>query len=247
VLARQGHFYANLNTRPPSGKAYCESFAIKFLKNSSKKFVRYESSLQRGYKVVIFDRPHQRTISMLQPTPGAKPPSAQGTSQLSLPELFDVEETPLLRYAFSLTGRRAVAEEIVQEVFLLLHSRWGEVDAPRAWLFRTVRNKAFTHRRDHGREVFSGDEQDALPDGGADEPPEQLILRMEATGALRQLIAELPEMDRRLVTLKYFDDLKYREISEQTGVSISNVGYRLHHILKQLADKLRPFGVDNES
>ena len=67
------------------------------------------------------------------------------------------------------------------------------------------------------------------------------------TSALAPVIAELPEMDRRLVTLKYYDDLKYREISEQTGVSISNVGYRLHHILKELADKLRPFGVDNES
>ncbi len=36
----------------------------------------------------------------------------------------------------------------------------------------------------------------------------------------------------------------YREISERTGLSVCNVGYRLHHILKQLADKLRQIGIE---
>ena len=67
---------------------------------------------------------------------------------------------------------------------------------------------------------------------------------MEATGTLRQILQELDETDRKLVTLKYFEGLKYRDISEQTGLSVSNVGYRLHHILKQLAAKLRPLGID---
>ena len=50
-----------------------------------------------------------------------------------------------------------------------------------------------------------------------------------------------------LVTLKYFEGLKYREISVETGLSISNVGYRLHHILRELAGKLRPLGIDEKS
>ncbi len=53
--------------------------------------------------------------------------------------------------------------------------------------------------------------------------------------------------DRQLIHLKYFEDLKYRDISEQTGLTISNVGYRLHHILKRLASKLRPLGADEDS
>ncbi len=72
-------------------------------------------------------------------------------------------------------------------------------------------------------------------------------MRMEATGALRQIVEELDETDRQLVNLKYFENLKYRDISAQTGLSISNVGYRLHHILKELADKLRPLGIDGMS
>ena len=68
-----------------------------------------------------------------------------------------------------------------------------------------------------------------------------------ATGALRKILAELEETDRQLVMLKYFDGLKYRDISAQTGLSVSNVGYRLHHILKDLAARLRPLGIDEIS
>ena len=74
-----------------------------------------------------------------------------------------------------------------------------------------------------------------------------MLLRTEATGVLRQIVEELDETDRKLVKLKYFEDLKYRDISARTGLSVSNVGYRLHHILKELAGKLRPLGIDENS
>jgi RNA polymerase sigma-70 factor (ECF subfamily) len=183
---------------------------------------------------------------MLKPTPRVKPSGAQDVSELTVRTLFDTEETPLLRYAFALIGRRAVAEEIVQEVFLQLHIHWDEIDSPRAWLFRSVRNGVYNHIRDHRREVFSNDGK--TQSGNLDqEPPEAMLLRMEATGTLRQILDELDETDRQLVKLKYFQNLKYRDISAQTGLSISNVGYRLHHILKELAAKLRPLGIDEIS
>ena len=72
-------------------------------------------------------------------------------------------------------------------------------------------------------------------------------MRMEATGALRQIIEQLEETDRRLIRLRYFEGLRYREISVQTGLSVGNVGYRLHHILKEMAARLRPLGIDTIS
>ena len=55
---------------------------------------------------------------------------------------------------------------------------------------------------------------------------------------------DLNERDRELVHLRYFEDLKYSGISERTGMTIGNVGYRLHHILKSLAESLRRVGVE---
>jgi len=172
---------------------------------------------------------------------------SRGASKLTLRALFEAEETPLLRYAFSLIGRRAVAEEIVQEVFLQLHTHWDNVQSPRAWLFRSVRNRAYNHIRDNKREILNSDDSKTQSPNAEDKTPEALLLRMEATGALRQIVEELDETDRQLVKLKYFENLKYRDISAQTGLSISNVGYRLHHILKELAGKLRPLGIDGMS
>ena len=191
------------------------------------------------------------------PTSGASPtfhfmPSPSQTDHAtaapkpSLVGLFEAEETPLLRYAFSLTGRRVIAEEIVQEVFLQLHANWDQVENPQAWLFRSVRNRSYNHLRDGRREVSAG-ETTMAEAVSEDDTPEEVLQRLEAAGFLRLLLAELEEADRRLVQLKYFENLRYCEIAEQTEMSIGNVGYRLHHILKQLADKLRHHGIDGIS
>ena len=196
---------------------------------------------------MIQDCQTQRTIFMLKPTPRVNQSGALDVSEFTLRALFDAEETPLLRYAFSLVGRRSVAEEVVQEVFLQLHMHWDDVDSHRAWLFRSVRNRAYNYIRDNQREVIDSDDREVQSSGAEDETPEVILLRMEATGAVRQLVEELDETDRQLVKLKYFEDLKYRDISARTGLSVSNVGYRLHHILKELASKLRSRGIDEKT
>ncbi|WP_353620845.1 RNA polymerase sigma factor [Rhodopirellula sp. JC639] len=195
-----------------------------------------------------------RTEFMLKQTPDLKPSGAEGASKPTLRALFEAEETPLLRYAFSLTGRRAVAEEIVQDVFLQLHARWEDVQNPGAWLFRSVRNRAFSYLRHLKRESLHTDDgkpPSAYDETGfgdtPDESPEEMLLRMEAVAALRQSMDQLDPTDQQLVKLKYFENLSYSDISARTGLSIGNVGYRLHHILKQLAGKLRPLGIDGKS
>ena len=188
-----------------------------------------------------------QTRLILKPTPRANKTVATGESELTLQTLFDSEETPLLRYAFSLVGRRVVAEEIVQEVFLQLHTQWDDVESPKAWLFRSVRNRAYNHVRDSKREVLNEDDGKLHASLTAEDSPEALHLHMEAISALRASLEELDESDRQLVKLKYFDDLKYRDISTESGQSIGNVGYRLHHILKELAGKLRKLGFDENS
>lgn len=177
--------------------------------------------------------------------PSSRPTQSTKADKPSLLEVFGSEQGPLLGFAISIVRRRAVAEEIVQEVFLQLHNHWDSVDNPKAWLYRSIRNRSFDHLRKDKREVFSADADpsfEAKDERGA--IPGDEVQRLEAAGYLRLQLAELSEDDRQLVELKYFDDLKYREISERTGISVGNVGYRLHHILNRLADQLRQLGID---
>lgn len=160
----------------------------------------------------------------------------------SFRQVFETEESPLLRFAYSLVGQRETAEDLVQEAFLKLHAHWEDVANPRAWLFRSIRNLALNHLRDHRKEsaMEPGD------DFASENPePDQALGRMEAIGSLRLLVAELDSSDRQLVMLKYHEDLKYDQISERTGISVGNIGYKLHHALKSLADSLRNLGIES--
>ena len=154
--------------------------------------------------------------------------------------LFESEESALLHYAIGIVRRRIVAEELVQEAFLRLQKVWGQVDNPRGWLYRSIRNLALNHLRDTRHETQLGDDsavqEEALP--------RELLGRYEAIGTVRMLLSEMPEDDRNLIRLKYDDGLKYQEISERTGLSVGNVGFRLHHALKGLLDGLQRAGIE---
>lgn len=175
------------------------------------------------------------------PDPQA-PSQAAVDARPSLEELFAEEEGPLLRFCTGISGRRDIAEELVQEGFLRLHSHWSEVKNPRAWIYRCVRNLALNSLRDSAKEQSSGE----VPEHSAPEPlPTELLSRLEACGHLRMLVAEMTPKDRELLALKYNDHLGYAEISRRTGLGIGNVGYRLHHLLKSLAESLQQLGIDS--
>ena len=160
----------------------------------------------------------------------------------TLRQVFETEESPLLRFAHGLVGQRETAQDLVQEAFLKLHAHWEEVANPRAWLFRSIRNLALNHLRDHRRETSidsSHEWQSDAPD------PEQALGRLEAIGTLQLLVAELDHDDRALIAIKYHENLKYDQISQRTGLSVGNVGYKLHHALKNLADSMRRLGVES--
>ncbi len=179
----------------------------------------------------------QNKVVRLQPN---IPESVKPVENPSIESLFDAEESPLLRYAYSMVARREVAEEIVQDAFLKLHKHWKDIEAPRAWLFRATRNLSLNYLRKHKRESLS-------EDSDSQESPFQLpddeLGRMEAIGTLRILIEELPTADRALIRLKYHEDLSYGNIGEQLELGTGNVGYKLHHLLKQLSQALQKAGI----
>jgi RNA polymerase sigma factor (sigma-70 family) len=190
---------------------------------------------------------------MESPTANAQPRADAGRNPVipfrtpmeekpTLRQVFEAEESPLLRFALGLVGQRETAEDLVQEAFLKLHAHWQDVANPRAWLFRSIRNLALNHLRDHKRETSidsSHDWQSEHPD------PEQNLGKLETLGTLQLLVSELDPADRQLIALKYHDNLRYEQISERTGLSIGNVGYKLHHALKNLADSLRRLGIES--
>ena len=133
-----------------------------------------------------------------------------------------------------------MADEIQQET--ASEPMEQEQEKAPALTFEERFDAVLRHLRDHRRESSidpNHDWEGTTPD------PEQTLGRFEALGTLQLLVAELAPEDRKLIALKYHDNLKYEQISQRTGLSVGNVGYKLHHALKHLADSLRHLGIDS--
>ena len=159
----------------------------------------------------------------------------------SIRDIFDSEESALLRFAYGICGQRETAEDIVQEAFLRLHEHWDEVQNPLAWLYRSIRNLALNHIRDHRKESPMQDGEEWQSESPM---ASEVLGKMEAVGVLRMLMADMHDEDRNIIDLKYHRQMSYEDISKRTGLTVSNVGYKLHHLLKNLADSLRRMGVE---
>jgi len=178
----------------------------------------------------------------------SRPKEASAQSPETIEELFAALESPLLSYALRLTGGREVAEDLVQEAFMKLHTNFTEVREPRRWLYRTVHNLALNHRRDSAKIINLPPQRDAVDAPAADpadpQPlPDEQIARLEGIGLVRLSLETLDARNQQLIRLKFIEDLSYQEISERTGLKTGHVGYLLHHALKAIAAELAKTGV----
>lgn len=164
----------------------------------------------------------------------------------TIEELFAALESPLLNYALRIVRELGVAEDLVQEAFMKLHAGFGEVQEPRRWLYRIVHNLALNHLRRAGKIVSIQAEENRV---GVEETadsgpmPDEQLERLEGIGLVRLSIETLDERSREVVRLKFSENLSYKEISAQTGLTASHVGYLLHHALKAVAAELSRSGV----
>lgn len=148
-------------------------------------------------------------------------------------------EGPLVRYAASILGDVDRARDVVQDTFLRLWTadrEQVEVCLP-AWLHTVCRNRALDVVRKERRMVpLDAVQPDARSTASFWE-------RTQAeTSERRERVADilglLPHNQREVIRLKFQDALSYKEISQITGLSMSNVGYLIHVGIKTIRQKL---------
>jgi len=106
-----------------------------------------------------------------------------------------------------------------------------------AWLFTVCRNRALDVRRKEQRMTALTDQ--TAEDCASREPTVEPSATMaEETGQVQRCMGQLPLNQQEVLRLKIQNGLSYREISEITGLSVSNVGYLLHTAIKRIREKL---------
>jgi RNA polymerase sigma-70 factor (ECF subfamily) len=146
-------------------------------------------------------------------------------------------ESHLVRYATWILGDLERAREVVQETFLrLCRENESRVNGHLAqWLFTVCRNLAFDVRKKENRMSPLGDAETAAP---VFDRPLQNIEREETMTQVLRIVETLPKNQREVIILKFQHDLSYKEISEITKLSITNVGFLIHTAIKALRKEL---------
>lgn len=168
---------------------------------------------------------------------------AKAQAAPTVAELFAAQETALLVYAERLVGENVTAQDMVQEAFIKLHRDFAQVRQPRAWLYRTVHNLALNWLRSRRKLVsLPALEEESRQWPDARPLPDDQIARWEAIGQTRLCLESLDERSRELVRLKFEEGLTYQQIGQRMNLSVSNVGYLLHHALKRVGAELKRIG-----
>ena len=126
----------------------------------------------------------------------------------------------------------ADAEDVLQSTYLKIVSgraRFGGRSAFRTWLFGVIRLTALEHRKRaqahrEGVRRVAAEAAGAVP-GSA--PAQAALERAELARALRQALARLPERQREVLHLVFYQDLTVREAAEVMRVSLGSA--RVHY------------------
>lgn len=156
----------------------------------------------------------------------------------------------LYRLAWRLTGSKAEAEDLFQELLIKALGKLDvlvDIDEPGTWLSRVMYNLFIDDRRRFARRRVHMVEEGNLPGdgleglaGGSD--PEHDNRRLEKLKRLDAALAQLSAEHRQIVLLHDTEGYKLTEIQELTGVPVGTVKSRLHRARARLREILTADG-----
>lgn len=153
--------------------------------------------------------------------------------------IFDRHSGAAFSLAYRMCGRRAMAEDVVQEAFLSLWRSGARYDAGRGsvrnWVLGVVHNRAIdAFRRGvvrEGRNVSDEGLAERLP--AAEETASEVARRDEAR-QVRETLQDLPAEQRQVVELAYFGGFSHSQIAEMLGLPPGTVKGRMRLALTKM-------------
>lgn len=158
----------------------------------------------------------------------------------------------LYRFAYRLTGTKADAEDLLQDVLVKVCAKRDELLGIRAlapWLSRVMYNHFIDDKRRYGRmpiKLLGPSEESDWPAAKGVEPDTCAALTQDQA-RLRAALAKLTEDQRIVVLLHDAEGYKIAEIEALTGAPVGTVKSRLHRARARLAELLKKDGTFSAS
>ncbi|HET8859817.1 sigma-70 family RNA polymerase sigma factor [Marivirga sp.] len=172
-------------------------------------------------------------------------------NEVAFEELVNRHKSRIFTTIYMIVKDQYVAEDLMQEVFIkairtLKSGRYNEEGKFLPWILRIAHNLAIDKFRknkryptivmDDGNSVFETLEF-------AEGTFEDAQMKRDVHKSLRKLIQELPEAQKQVLIMRHYMDMSFKEISDQTGVSINTALGRMRYALINLRKKMQQYNI----
>ena len=144
-------------------------------------------------------------------------------------------------HARRMTGNHLDADEVVQEVLLVLYNKLKDFQFKSSlytWIYKIVSTRSLNHiRKKTIKNFFSID--DSATD--VQDVNDDVVKNLEIKEKLRKidsLLQSLPVKQREVFIMRHYDELSYEEISELTGKSIGGLKANYFHAVKKILEQM---------
>jgi RNA polymerase sigma-70 factor, ECF subfamily len=196
-------------------------------------------------------------FSLLVPMETEEAQIAQGLRRRD-PDLLDalIEQYQhrLLRYLLHLTGNRAVAEDLFQEVWVRVLEKGHQYDGRNrfvTWLMSIGHNVAIDYLRK--RSPASLDEMQDPEDGAPFEPPSpgpspyEQVETQQQQERFAEALERVPPLFREVLVLRFQEQMKLEEIAKLVHIPLATVKTRIYRGVIALRPLLRPISRNDDA
>jgi RNA polymerase sigma factor (sigma-70 family) len=157
----------------------------------------------------------------------------------SLAILINKHKQRLFSFIYSKVKNKDITEDIFQDTFIkvirtLKRGNYNEEGKFLPWVMRIAHNLVIDYFRKNNRmPTFQNTEEfdifSVLKDGSLN--AEKQIIQEQIFADVRELVNELPEEQKEVLVMRMYKDMSFKEISENTGVSINTALGRMRYAL----------------
>lgn len=162
--------------------------------------------------------------------------SKKATQQDAFQMLIQEYQTRLYWHIRKMVFSHDDADDLLQEVFIKV---WQNLPKFRGdsslftWIYRIATNESLTHIKKKKKHlILSIDANEANLEGFHEN--DTMFTGSDIEKKLHKSIAQLPEKQRLVFQMKYFEEMKYEEISEVLEVSVGALKASFHHAVKKI-------------
>lgn len=164
-------------------------------------------------------------------------------SQASYTVIYSRYSEILFRHAYNMLEDQAEAEDVIQEVFLMLWTKRSEVAAAKTlsgYLYTSVRNRILNHIT-HQKVVdkYLDSMRTYMETGGY--TADELLREKELAAVIEREIAAMPPKMREIFLMSRNEQLSHKSIGELLNISDKTVKQQVYKAVKQLRGRLENF------